>query len=189
MSLFDVYPSGTLNIGTTNATTINIGASTSTNNVRGTTLFSVQPKIISTILANTDNSYNIATTAWVQNTVNTILTSYASTITSLTAYALLSSANFTAVSRATYPLTSAPNNVGSIILCGYASCLDGVGTVIVPKSGYVFPNGIDGVVATVYAGNGTSTLTTNSFNNVTSTSFRATSSSASSTFSYICFGH
>jgi len=47
MSLFDVYPSGTLNIGTTNATTINIGASTSLINIKGTINYAEQGKISS----------------------------------------------------------------------------------------------------------------------------------------------
>ena len=135
-----------------------------------TTTFSQVPSISATVPAYPTVGTTIPTTTWVQNAINTLLSPYA----------LLSSANFTSLSRGSKQVLSTTRSEN--IYCQFGS-----GSIISPSAiisfAIPFTTACIAVQATTTAG-GNIVIRVSSIN---STTFMATAST--STFDYVAWGY
>ena len=138
-----------------------------------TTTFSQVPSISATVSAYPAVGLTIPTTTWVQDTINTLLTPFA----------LLSSANFTALTRDSKQVlaTTRPENV---------FCQFGTGAVTAPTTGLVVtfntPFTTCIFVSTQITAGGNIVIRVTSFN---SNTFTVTSGASTVTFDWIAWGY
>lgn len=147
-----------------------------------TTTFSQVPSISATVPAYPTLGTTIPTTTWTNNTITSRLASYA-TIASLSSYALLSSANFTLLSRGSKRVittTTAQN-----VYCQFGSGTASIGGTTI-SFGTTFGTFLGVVCQITGAGVATNTIKTSA---TSTTSFVATSGSASPNFDYIAWGY
>jgi len=148
-----------------------------------TTTFSQVPSISATVTAYPTVGTTIPTTTWVQNTINTLLASYATTA-SLASYALLSSANFTLLSRGSKRVittTTAQN-----VYCQFGSGSASTTGATITFSPAFTTSCLSVQCQLTGAGSASNTIKISS---ITSSNFVATSASITPNFDYIAFGY